>query len=395
MDIDCTEYLDEKKCPKKVQILKNKTNSNNLNVLMVGCWGVYCWDGEIKMIDYKPPNEEKKGIPNIYFEEYTEIYGSKRVVQGMVDFTKSVQTHAVFLAGDNVYNYNKPKEKLVMIVNQKQFPTKKMYKLDHTISGQNIDIQLKQGFQDCFQDIKVEDFYVAIGNHDVVTCYDLNQQLKFALNPETRYRLPAIYYNVIYPMKNYAVNFIIIDTNVFEENPISCSGKKFNDNDKHQIISTQVEWVIDTLKRNNCLWNIIIGHIPYKANPHKQKENSPNYILNPALDHLFRLIKSENCPKVQTYFCADEHNQQFLYDYDNKMALTVAGSGGTILDKKIVKGNYWNGDEVKTLYYSNNFGFVSFSFTYKDHLNISYYESSIKDSTRKFSALLNKDGILL
>ena len=42
------------------------------------------------------------------------------------------------------------------------------------------------------------------------------------------------------------------------------------------------------------------------------------------------------------------------------MSLIVAGSGGTVLDKKIIKGDYWDGNEVSTLFYSNNFGFVSY-----------------------------------
>ena len=113
-------------------------------------------------------------------------------------------------------------------------------------------------------------------------------------------------------MKNYKVNFIVIDTNIFEEDPVSCSGKKYNKDDKTKMINTQVNWVLNTLNRNNCLWNIIIGHIPYKSNPHSQKKNKPNFILNTNLDYLFTQIKKLSQPKVQVYFCAYEHNQLFL-----------------------------------------------------------------------------------
>ena len=396
MDIDCTYYLDDEKCPKKLQILKKKINSDVLNVIMVGCWGTYCWDGEINMIKYNPPGDEKYDEKFTYFKETKEIYGSQRVVQGMVYYTNRVQTHAVFLAGDNVYSYNIPKGALTELITKGNPPSKKMYKLDPSISSQDIDKQLQQGFLDCFKNVKVKDFYVALGNHDVITCYDLNQQLKFSKNPDTRYRLPGVYYNVVYSLKNYKVNFIVIDTNMFENKPENCLGKKYDSDVQLNMIDTQVKWVIDTLKRNNCTWNIIIGHIPYRSNSHKQKDGSPDHIYNNKLDYLFSNIKkADNCPKVQAYFCADEHNQQFLYDNDNQMSLIIAGSGGTVLDKKIVKGTYWNGNEVKTLYYSNNFGFVSFTFNDDSKLHIMYVESiSTKKSRPKFIAILDIKGVI-
>ena len=396
MEINCADYLNDEKCPKKFQLMNKKINSDVLNVIMVGCWGTYCWDGEINMIKYKPPNDEKDDKNFTYFKETKEIYGSQRVVQGMINYTNTVQTHAVFLAGDNVYSYNIPKDRLTGLIKKGNPPSKNMYKLDHIISSQDIDKQLQQGFLDCFNNVKVKDFYVALGNHDVITCYDLNQQLKFSKNPTNRYRLPGVYYNVVYPLENYKVNFIVIDTNMFEKKPVNCLGKKYDPDVQLHMINTQVQWVVDTLKRNNCMWNIIIGHIPYKSNSHKQKDDTPDHIFNEKLNYLFNTIKKDDkCPKVQVYFCADEHNQQFLYDNDNEMALVIAGSGGTVLDKKIIKGEYWDGNIVKTLYYSNNFGFVSFTFNDNDELRIIYFESiSTKKSQQKFTAILNNKGIL-
>jgi hypothetical protein len=392
MQLDCTDYFDKTKCPKKLQIIKKKTNSNILNVIMTGCWGVYCWDGEKTLVKYNPPDTKNEKDP-FFIEEKDKIYGSKRVVNGIIKYTNKVNTACVFLAGDNVYGYNIPKEKLIELVSKGTPPTKKMYKLDHTISSQDIDIQLQKGFLDCFNNVKVKDFYVAIGNHDVATCYDLNKQLEFATNPNNKYRLPGVYYNVIYQMKNYKVNFIVIDTNIFEEDPVSCSGKKYNQDDKTKMINTQVNWVLNTLNRNNCLWNIIIGHIPYKSNPHSQKKNKPNFILNTNLDYLFTQIKKLSQPKVQVYFCADEHNQQFLYDKSNNMSLIIAGSGGTVLDKKIIKGDYWDGNEVSTLFYSNNFGFVSF--TFGRTLKIKYFDCiSLTKTKSTFKQIVYSNGNL-
>jgi hypothetical protein len=396
MQLDCTDYSDDKKCPKKLQIIKEKSNSNSLNVIMTGCWGVYCWDGEQTLLKYNPPPDTKDENHPFFIEDKGKIYGSKRVVNGMIKYTNIVDTACVFLAGDNVYGYNIPKDKLVELVNKGTPPDKKMYKLDNSISSQEIDIQLQTGFLDCFNNVKVEDFYVAVGNHDVATCYDLNRQLEFATNPNNKYRLPGVYYNVVYKMKDYNVNFIVIDTNIFEEEPVSCSGKKYDKQVATKLINTQVEWVLDTLKKEKCTWNIIIGHIPYKSNPHKQKKDKPNFILNTNLDYLFTKIKEQNSsfPKVQAYFCADEHNQQFLYDKSNNMSLIVAGSGGTVLDKKIIKGKYWDGgDEVSTLFYSNNFGFVSFSFG--STLKIKYFECISLEKTKSiFEKIVDINGNL-
>ena len=391
MELDCSNYSDNKKCPKKLQIIKKKSNSNSLNVIMTGCWGVYCWDGEKTLVKYNPPKNENDPV---FIDDKKKIFGSKRVVNGMIKYTNKVNTACVFLAGDNVYSYNIPKDNLIKLVEEKNYPTKKMYKLDHKISSQNIDIQLQEGFLECFKSVNVKDFYVAIGNHDVATCYDLNKQLEFARNPDNKYRLPGVYYNVVYQMKDYKVNFIVIDTNIFEEKPVSCSGEEYDEQVITKLINTQVEWVLDTLKRNNCMWNIIIGHIPYKSNPHSDKKG--DFILNKNLDYLFTKIKEQNSsfPKVQAYFCADEHNQQFLYDKSNNMSLIVAGSGGTVLDKLIVRGKYWKGDEVSTLHYSKDFGFVSFSF--KKLLSISYFDCiSVDRSKHTFKVIVDVNGNLI
>lgn len=396
MNFDCKNYSDDKKCPKKLQFVKEKSNSNHLNVIMIGCWGVYCWDGEITLKTYIPPSDDKKGVE--YFKEHKEVYGSGRVVQGLIKYTNNVKTDAVFLAGDNVYNHNVPKQNLLDRIANGEFPDKKMYKLNPSISGQNIDEQLQKGFLTCFEKVNVKDFYVAIGNHDIQTCYDLNRQLEFSAqnltsDKDNRYRLPAVYYNVVYPLKDYRINFIVIDTNIFEHTAVDCSGKKYEKEVINELLKSQIDWIINTLKQNKCEWNIIVGHIPYKSNPHKQKQGESDYILNRNLDYLFDLIRRDaDCPKVQAYFCADEHNQQFLYDNKNKLSLIVAGSGGTVLDKKIVKGSYWDSQDIKTMHYLASFGFVAFNFN-NDMLDLTFFESiSMEKTAGVFNVKLTKNG---
>ena len=93
---------------------------------------------------------------------------------------------------------------------------------------------------------------------------------------------------------------------------------------------------------------------------------------------------------IDLYLCADEHNQQFLYDNDNGLALVVAGTGGTALDKILIEGQYYTGTSVKTHYYSNQFGFVSF--TFENDLTIKYFTSTPEESKSQFFVKLDKDG---
>ena len=90
MELDCSNYSDNKKCPKKLQIIKKKSNSNSLNVIMTGCWGVYCWDGEKTLVKYNPPDTKDENDP-FFIEDKEKIYGSKRVVNGMIKYTNKVR----------------------------------------------------------------------------------------------------------------------------------------------------------------------------------------------------------------------------------------------------------------------------------------------------------------
>jgi hypothetical protein len=100
----------------------------------------------------------------------------------------------------------------------------------------------------------------------------------------------------------------------------------------------------------------VIGHIPYKATGHKGK-----IIQNKGLNDIFNIIKNinENERKVQAYFCADEHNQQLLFDEDSKCYLVVVGSGGTELDyiKPVDKDEYKKYGIKKIIEDRINFGF--------------------------------------
>jgi hypothetical protein len=455
--INCTNYDD---CPKGDSVTLDpikKYNENKLNVVMVGCWGVYGWDGEKKVTEYSlekfleeiglKPDENKYLYTfmkhNIDLEGYdkladlngkvashvgsnwsllrhellkkdnAEIYGQTSVIEGIGQYSNKNSTDALFLAGDNVYSNENPKEELINIIDvaiQEQsiakLPTKKAYKSNSHYSGQDIETQLSEGFKKCIGYVYPNtQIFLGIGNHDIQTCEDLNKQINYKneilddSDLNKKYNLPGTYYNVVYEMKDYNVNFIIIDTNMFSED-FHCNGQPYTKEQKE----SQIQWVISALKTNACKFNIIIGHCPYMANPHKIKKKDKKKegvkekpvtvepIHNEELQKLFDNIQRDGeCPKVQIYMCADEHNQQFLYDNIHKMALVVAGCGGTALDLTI---HFAEDDQrITTKHHSAEFGFVSFDFT-ENNITLTYHDSFVrgKKDIPTFSAIIDSEG---
>lgn len=434
-DVDCTNY-NSASCPKGRTVTYENKQRDLLNVIMVGCWGVYCWDGEVDIKEYSLENfleknidkkdlfgslnegaknisgspaiiekvrerlaqlkYDEKAILDELITQSTEVYGQKSVIESIAQYCRQNCTSALFLAGDNVYSYKNPKKALIeLILNATKVDgdvgallTKKGYKNDSKYSGQDIKKQLSSGFEKCIQNIPADThIFLGIGNHDIQTCDDLNEQFKYSKQDNSRYDLVGTYYNVIYHMRDYSVNFIIIDTNMFSEDT-HCDGSPYTD--KHK--TAQINWIVQTLKSSNCGFNIIIGHCPYIANPHKKGKN----IHNKDLGQIFERIQKDTGVKVQVYMCADEHNQQFLYDKQHNMSLVVSGSGGTALDYK-----FFDLDKqfsyIDSMYNDATFGFIGFSFT-KDDITIQYHKSRSLDKGPKyiptFWVKIDKDGNL-
>lgn len=417
MDFDCTDYNSEN-CPKGITLTR-KVQGETLDIVSMACWGVYCMDGPVEIISWKEIDskedlldrilsntlkipqkkvsklslqeredmlkniEEKSGV-NILdiFDRTVDIFGQKSVAEGLRRYTNDNKVSAVFIAGDNVYNYKFPKQALIDLVknayeSKGKFPSKKQYKQDHTISGQDIDRQLSDGFLQCFEDIHTEDFFIATGNHDVQNCYDLNQQLNFHRDV---YKLPGMYYNVVYTStgSDFSVNFVVLDTNMFSEKS-TCNPKiPYDEKD----IQNQTDWVIQTLQEAKATWNILIGHVPMLANGHKEKEKK---IVNPGLEKLFDEVLNRGIP-IHLYACGDEHNQQFLYDKSRKLSLVVAGSGGTALDYDIQKGF-----PQETLYINAVFGFVGYNFS-AEKISVKYYSCDQTETRETFGIDIFQDG---
>lgn len=365
--MDCSNNYEDNNCPKGKPI-RFELEQQNINFLTVGCWASYCRDGQqdAKEYDY----DDNKWIHT------KPEYGQKRVVDGMVKYTNMVKTEALILAGDNIYDANLPKKKLedmieLLKTDEKSLPKdlrkcmetnklKSCVKRDHTLSQSDIDIQLSEGFEKCLDQVKVNNFFIGVGNHDIINCYTLNRQLNYNTehkDTKLQYRLEAMYYNVVYTLKyndkKYKINLIIIDTNMFTEGE-QCNNKPYTS----EHIKTQTEWIEQVLEEEKADFNIVIGHSPVKANGHKKKkgEKISKYIYNEELDKMLTTICKKY--KIQAYICADEHNQQFLYDDELKLSLVVAGCGGTELDKNIFVDHY----EDISKYEKSAFGFVSLSF---------------------------------
>lgn len=364
--MDCTNYNDEK-CPKALT-LNTEINKNNLQLLFVGCWGVYCREGEQDVIKYK-----KKG----FTEPEKGIFGGRSVADGMSDFSRKNNVDAVILAGDNIYARN---------------PTE--YEIQNHLSIPNLkddlndmDLQFDQGFLKCMNEVQTKNFYLAIGNHDIVNCNILNKQLNFK---QGNWNLPGLYYNVIYNVKGmYKVNLIFIDTNIYDKQK-TCNPKEYSHDEDDvspeqkiwlsNIKNTQKEWLRNVIKTNNCEWNIIIGHIPFINNPHKKiKKSNFDYAFNDELmNDIYEIRNDVRMSKldIQLYLCADEHNQQFIkcpkdyLDMKDLPSIVISGSGGTDLDDFLPSSTLG----ACTMVGQKSHGFVSLNIT-NNVINITYYES--------------------
>jgi hypothetical protein len=96
--------------------------------------------------------------------------------------------------------------------------------------------------------------------------------------------------------------------------------------------------------------------------------------------------------RIHVYMCADEHNQQFLYDPEKKLSLVVSGSGGTALDMFIAKGEYDN----LTRHRDATFGFVGFEIT-RDSIDIQYVKTEIRGNKAipTFKVRVDRGGNLI
>lgn len=349
-EIDCSIY---ENClqNKKVSV---DLKSSLLHMIAVGCWGVYCDGGEYIIAKYKKNTLEVNKI----------VRGQLQVASALIKYTYEHNVTDMYLAGDNIYQvgiFTSDEKAVADFLEAKQ-------ELVRNLTGEevdplknfDIDLQLSRGFEMCFNRAKIDRFFTAVGNHDIESCHVLNKEYNYG-----KWNMPSLYYTVLYNMKDFTVNVIVLDTNMFEENPVTCTGSLFT---KDQI-ANQIKWALSVANRGD--WNIVIGHSPYLANGHKKNKHP---VLRKDLGKLIGLMKPH------LYICADEHNQQFIQT--DKTAIVIAGSGGTDLDK-IVDDYIVPG----TLYQNSAFGFVSYQIS-KNELKLSFISV---ENQELFSHILKRD----
>jgi hypothetical protein len=320
---DCSVY---ENCLKNQNIVID-LHQDDFHMIVVGCWGVYCNDGEY-IIAKSKKNELKQSMVQ---------RGQKQVSDALVEFTKRNKVTDIYLAGDNVYQLgikaSSEKKEVDEFLENKRRLLQNATKQDlDPLKNIDMDLQISQGFENCFYKAITDRFFLAIGNHDIENCQVLNKQYNYSV-----WNLPALYYNVVYKLNDFKINIIVLDTNMFEDETVMCTQKPFSSEQKE----AQKNWAMKI--RNMGDWNIVIGHIPFVANGHKPEKHP---ILTRDLHDLVLSMKP------QLYICADEHNQQYI-NYEG-ISIVIAGSGGTELDKTLE-------DKIKgTLYLNSAYGFVSY-----------------------------------
>lgn len=323
MSADCTIY---ENCIRDQHIQIDMKNEEHLHMVAVGCWGVYCNDGEYIITKYKKGKVEPIRVKR----------GQKRVANALIDYTEKNKVTDMYLAGDNVYQLGVSATNEIAVA---EMLKKKQELVQNMREGEldplqnfNIELQISEGFEKCFAEAKVDRFFLAIGNHDIENCEVLNKEYNYK-----GWKIPSLYYNVVYKLREFNINVIVIDTNMFEDEPIMCSQEPFTE----EQINRQINWALSVANQGD--WNIVIGHIPYLSNGHKKDKHPVSRK---------RLADLINRMQPHLYICADEHNQQFILT--EKTAIVIAGSGGTALDSIL------DNPIPETLYQSSEFGFVSY-----------------------------------
>lgn len=289
-----------------------RNESNNLNFLAVGCWGVFCEEGERTIV------KAKKGKPK---KVETVIRGQqtvKDIIYKIVEQEKDVED--LFLAGDNIY--------VNSIDDEPEY--KDEYKKEQFIQNYNkepdIEKQLTKGFFECFMNPRIKNYFVIAGNHDVKNCKILEQEIEYG-----SWTFPSLFYSVLYNLKNYDVHVMFIDTNIIEYIMNQKEETLCNFGNVEKLYQSQIDCIEKNVKTlRDKVWKIMVGHIPYRAVGHK----TDKCIVDNSkfMKQLFEAYQ----PHI--YICADEHNQQFLTeniqckDVNINVGFVVAGSGGTQLD---------------------------------------------------------------
>jgi len=260
-------------------------DKNQASFIVMGCWNSYCM--------------------NVAKGSFIQSSYQRLVVNMIEQCQKNINAQYIIGAGDNHYNHPLGMQKSIKTI---------------------LDVG-----EQCFDKINIP-MYMSLGNHDIVNRDILAEQLKKTYNnsdittPDIRFSsnwiLPSAYYHINHKLNDSEIDFCYVETSLFR-------GRHFlPESTKIQLVRTMLKWLDSTLKRCKGI-KCIVGHHPIFAVGHSDPDKP---VINKDLMTLYKLAIKH---KIHFYFCADEHNSQYIYDDTNDIHHIVAGgtapgSGGDI-----------------------------------------------------------------
>lgn len=343
--------------------------------IFVGCWGTYCTQNncgdttnrirnncninlltinkDTNQIEREQPRKQV-GSYNVamLMKRLSDIYSIKSIILGgdniyksnklNIDIIKELFPSEEFSELEIIYNsqYNTTRDDLIDLYNQKitanietiksQFRDNKQQKTEiknymNYIKSNlyDMDGQFLTGFLECLKEVKTPEFLIGLGNHDVENCEVLDKQLSYK-QINNKWNMPGLSFNKIYTNGLISINFIIIDTNMYENENLCITKNRIHKYDPNAI-QNQLDWIRYILNTTNNTYYFIVGHIPFFCLGHKEIIRS-NHQLKTDMDKLYETKKNF------IYMCADSHSQQIIKGGENSPLCIVAGSGGASLD---------------------------------------------------------------
>jgi hypothetical protein len=184
------------------------------------------------------------------------------------------------------------------------------------------DPQFKTIFEDMY-DPKVLDFpfYAALGNHDHDADKHLSELAYAREHPESRFKLPALWYRVDLPQADPLVTIFMLDSTKPRLTP--------------QQWQDQTSWLRDELSRpRTSRWTIAVAHHPFFSNG----DHGDNGELRNEWGELFKQHG------VDLYIAGHDHDLQHLEvsGWDQTSFILVGGGGATTRPMRVDNRGPWS-----------------------------------------------------
>ncbi len=155
----------------------------------------------------------------------------------------------------------------------------------------------KSRYQDIYQGLNIP-FYVALGNHD----WRGNAQAQVDYSKkDSRWKMPAFYYSVIYPEQNPIVEIFVLNSNQFN--------------------SAQQTWLKKALDDSKAKWKMLAFHHPILNTGDKHP---------PDQKHMWPALKPIVCGRIDLILAGHEHIFAQLRPEPNECQYDqiIVGTGG-------------------------------------------------------------------